>query len=97
MCLAIPGLVEEIFAKEGLTMAKVNFAGMRRAACLAYVPEVKVGQYVLVHVGFAISILDEQEAQNSLALLKASGEIDLFKNELNNIANPENKIQQEKS
>jgi len=84
MCLAIPGLVEEIFHKEGLTMAKINFAGMRRSACLEYVPGVKTGDYVLVHVGFAISVLDQEEAQRSLDLLKKTGEVDSFKNELDN-------------
>ncbi len=82
MCLAIPGLVEEIFQRDGLAMAKINFAGIRRSACLEYVPLVKPGDYILVHVGFAITILDQQEAQRSLALLTASGIVDSFEVEL---------------
>lgn len=87
MCLAIPGLVEETFQKDGLAMAKINFAGIRRSACLEYVPSVKPGDYVLVHVGFAISVLDQQEAQTSLALLRAAGAIESFESELNSSLN----------
>ena len=70
MCLSIPGLVEEIFQQNGLSMGKINFGGIRRSACLEYVPGVKTGDYVFVHVGFAISILDEMEAQKSFELLE---------------------------
>ncbi len=69
MCLAIPGEVTELYEEAGILMGRVNFGGARREVCLAYVPEVRVGQYVIVHAGFAISVLDEQEAQESLALL----------------------------
>jgi hydrogenase assembly chaperone HypC/HupF len=55
MCLAIPGKVVEIFSNEGMHMARVQFGGVTREACLNYVPETRVGEYVLVHVGFAIS------------------------------------------
>jgi hydrogenase expression/formation protein HypC len=69
MCLAVPGKVVEITGDGELRMGKVDFAGVQRQACLAYVPEVQVGDYVLVHVGFAISVIDEQAAQETLQAL----------------------------
>ena len=69
MCLAVPGKVVEIAGEGELRMGKVDFAGVQRQACLAYVPEVRVGDYVLVHVGFAISVIDEQAAQETLQAL----------------------------
>jgi hydrogenase expression/formation protein HypC len=75
MCLAVPGRVGEIHGDDHeLRMARIDFGGVSREACLAYVPEAKVGDYVLVHVGFAISVIDEQAAQETLALLKQLGE-----------------------
>jgi hydrogenase expression/formation protein HypC len=70
MCLGIPGKVIEIDDKGSLRMARVDFGGVRKEACLAYVPEVKLGDYVIVHVGFAISQLDEEEALRTLELLR---------------------------
>ena len=70
MCLAIPGKVIEAFDKDGMRMAKVRFGGITREACLEYVPDTKVGEYVLVHVGFAISKVDEEEAQRTYQLLE---------------------------
>ncbi|MGA8110697.1 MAG: HypC/HybG/HupF family hydrogenase formation chaperone [Acidobacteriaceae bacterium] len=69
MCLAIPGKVVETFTQAGMTMARVQFGGITREACLNYVPETQVGDYVLVHVGFAISRVDEEEAQRTYAAL----------------------------
>ncbi len=69
MCLGIPGKVIEIYDAEGVRMGKVDFGGLVKEICLAYVPEVVVGDYTIVHVGFAITQLDEQSAQESLALL----------------------------
>lgn len=66
MCLAIPGKVIEIYEENGLTMGKVDYGGTVQEACLAYCPEVEVGEYAIVHAGFAISILDEEEAKKSL-------------------------------
>ena len=63
MCLGVPGKIVETYDKNGLQMAKVDFGGIFREACLSYVPEAQVDNYVLVHVGFAISIIDETEAQ----------------------------------
>ncbi len=65
MCLAIPGKVIETFTKGGMQMGRVQFGGVTREACLEYVPETQVGEYVLVHVGFAISRVDEEEARRT--------------------------------
>ena len=75
MCLAVPGKVVEILGDGELRMGKVDFAGVQRQACLAYVPEVQLGDYVLVHVGFAISRIDEQQAMETLAALREIGEL----------------------
>jgi len=68
MCLAIPGKVIEIFDENGLKMGKVDYSGTVNTACLEYVPEVKKGEYVIVHAGFAISVIDETEAKKTLDL-----------------------------
>jgi hydrogenase expression/formation protein HypC len=70
MCLAIPGKVLQEFEARGLRMAKVQFGGIVRDAALDYVPEAKVGDYVLVHVGFAISKVDAAEAERTYRLLE---------------------------
>jgi hydrogenase expression/formation protein HypC len=70
MCLGIPGKVVEIRDDGALRMARVDFGGVRKEACLAYLPEVVIGDYVIVHVGFAISQLDEEEALKTLELLR---------------------------
>ena len=70
MCLAIPGKVLEEFESRGLRMAKVQFGGIVREAALDYVPDAKPGDYVLVHVGFAISIVDAEEAERTYKLLE---------------------------
>ena len=70
MCLGIPGKVVEIRDDGALRMARVDFGGVRKEACLAYLPEVAIGDYVIVHVGFAISQLDEEEALKTLDLLR---------------------------
>jgi len=79
MCLAIPGKVVETFTQDGMHMARVQFGGVTREACLDYVPETQVGEYVLVHVGFAISRVDEEEARRTyeaLAELDQLGELE---------------------
>jgi hydrogenase expression/formation protein HypC len=73
MCLGVPGKVLEVYDQNGMRMAQVDFGGVRREVCLAYVPEVEVGDYAIVHVGFAISRLDEAEAMATLALLQELG------------------------
>jgi len=76
MCLAIPGKITETFEVEGLKMGKIDFGGVTREVCLSYVPEADVGDYAVVHVGFAISILDEEEALRSLELIKEFEDIE---------------------
>lgn len=73
MCLAVPGRVVEIAGEGELRMGRVDFSGVQRQACLAYTPEVAVGDYVLVHVGFAISRIDEQAAKETLEALRQLG------------------------
>jgi len=65
MCLAIPGKVIEIYEEAGLMMGKIDYAGSVNKVCLEYIPEIRVGQYTVVHAGFALSIIDEQEAVKS--------------------------------
>jgi hydrogenase expression/formation protein HypC len=75
MCLAVPGKIIEIYESGGLKMAKIDYGGVVREACLAYVPEALVGEYAIVHVGFVLNILDEAEAQKTL---DAFAELDLL-------------------
>jgi hydrogenase expression/formation protein HypC len=79
MCLGVPGKITDIYEAGGLKMGRVDFGGVVRETCLAYVPEAKVGDYTVVHVGFALNLLDEEEAQETLALLR---EIGSFEQEL---------------
>lgn len=75
MCLGVPGKVISIEENPlGLTMGKVSFGGIVKEVCLAYVPDVKVGDYVVVHVGFAISKIDEEQAQAMLEFLEQIGD-----------------------
>ncbi|GGZ20027.1 hydrogenase assembly protein HypC [Streptomyces poonensis] len=71
MCLGIPGEVLEVHDDAGLRMATVDFGGVRREVCLDYTPGAGVGTYVVVHVGFAITEVDEAEAQRTLDVLRA--------------------------
>jgi hydrogenase expression/formation protein HypC len=70
MCLAVPGKIIERFDDRGLPMGRVDFGGVTITACLAYVPEAIVGEYVIVHAGFALNVIDEDEAQKTLALFR---------------------------
>jgi hydrogenase expression/formation protein HypC len=79
MCLGVPGKIIEVYEADNLKMGKVDFGGVVREACLAYVPEAQVGEYVVIHVGFAISKVSEEEAQATLDLLR---EISTFEEEL---------------
>jgi len=76
MCLGVPGKIVETYEKGGLQMAKVDFGGIFREACLEYVPEAQVGEYCIIHVGFAISLLSESEAMETLDLLKQIADIE---------------------
>jgi hydrogenase expression/formation protein HypC len=75
MCLGIPGKLLEVVEQDSLPMGKVEFGGIVKDICLAYVPEAEVGDYVLVHVGFAISKIDEQEAQEIFRYIEQIGEL----------------------
>mgnify|MGYP002780466090 CR=1 FL=1 len=76
MCLGVPGKVVRVDENAlGLTMGRVSFGGISKDVCLAYVPGVQVGDYVVVHVGFAISKVDEAEAERTLAYLQEMGEL----------------------
>ena len=78
MCLAVPGKIVTIVQEEhfGLRRGKVDFGGIRKDICLAYTPEARVGDYVLVHVGFALSVVDEQEAQRVFEALRQLDQLD---------------------
>lgn len=73
MCLGIPGKVLEIYEDNGTLMGKVDFGGIIKEVCLAYVPDIEAGEYTIVHVGFAITRLDEESAQESLAVFRETG------------------------
>ncbi len=73
MCLGIPGRVETVWEVHGMPMATVDFGGIRKEVCLAYVPEVGVGDYTIVHVGFALTKLDEASALETLELMRSVG------------------------
>ena len=77
MCLGIPGRIIEIRETQGLPMGVVDFGGVRREVCLAYVAnEVRVGDYAVVHVGFAISRVDEDEAKRTFEVLREMSQLD---------------------
>lgn len=73
MCLGIPGQVQAIYEQGGARMGKVNFGGILKEVCLEYVPEVEIGDYTIVHVGFAITRLDEQSALETLQMFRELG------------------------
>ena len=76
MCLGIPGKVIEIYETNGTRMGRVDFGGVTKEVCLAYVPEVEIGDYTIIHVGFAITRLDEQSAQETLKLFQEMGRLE---------------------
>ena len=73
MCLGIPGKVVEIYETDGVRMGKVDFDGIIKEVCLAYLPEIEIGDYAIVHVGFAITRLDEASARETLAMFQELG------------------------
>jgi len=75
MCLGVPGKIIEIYETGGLSMGKVDFGGVTREACLAYVPEAQVGDYTIIHVGFALNLISKEEALETLDLLRQIGEL----------------------
>jgi hydrogenase expression/formation protein HypC len=76
MCLAVPGQVKEIYESMGTRMGRVNFGGVVKEVCLAYLPEIQVGDYAIVHVGFAITKVDEESAQRTLETFREMGLLD---------------------
>ena len=76
MCLGIPGKIIEIDENSGLRMGKVDFGGVVREACLEAIPDAKIGQYTIIHAGFALNILSEEEAQETLTLLREITQIE---------------------
>lgn len=77
MCLAVPGKVIEIWDKDETRMANVDFGGIVKEVCLEFVPDIEVGNYTIVHVGFALQRLDEASAMETLALFREMGELDM--------------------
>jgi hydrogenase expression/formation protein HypC len=85
MCLGVPGKITEIYEKNGMKMGKVDFGGVTRETCLDFVPEAQIGDFTIIHVGFAISLLSEEEANKTLEMLREIGnlgeELGLYDNE----------------
>jgi hydrogenase expression/formation protein HypC len=75
MCLGVPGKIIEIYESSGLKMGTIDFGGVTREACLAYVPEAKIGDYTIIHVGFALNVISEEEAQETLDLLRQIADV----------------------
>ncbi len=80
MCLAVPGKITEVYEKNDTVMGKIDFDGITKEICLAYVPDIKVGDYALVHVGFAMQKLDEKSALETLQMFR---ELGVLEEELN--------------
>ncbi len=76
MCLGVPGKIERIWDADGTRMAEVDFGGVRKEVCLAYLPDIGVGDYTIVHVGFALTKLDEASALETLELMRSVGLLD---------------------
>lgn len=73
MCLGVPGRIVEKYERQGIMMGKVDFGGVTKEVCLAYMPEIQLGEYAIVHVGFAITQVDEQSAHETLDLFRQMG------------------------
>lgn len=76
MCLGIPGKITEIYEANGTRMGKVDFSGIQKEVCLAYLPDIAIDDYTIVHVGFAITQLDEESALETLALFAEMGKLE---------------------
>jgi hydrogenase expression/formation protein HypC len=83
MCLGIPGKVTTLYEANGMKMGKIDFGGVIKEACLEYLPDIQIGDYTIVHVGFGISQLNEEEAQETLQILR---EMDMLADELPELA-----------
>ncbi|MCU0617091.1 MAG: HypC/HybG/HupF family hydrogenase formation chaperone [Gemmatimonadaceae bacterium] len=86
MCLAVPGRIADIFEEHGTRMARLDFGGIHKTVCLAYLPDAVVGDYAIVHVGFAISRIDEASAQETLRHFR---ELGILEEELGEVADHE--------
>lgn len=73
MCLGVPGKIIELYEKTGLHMARIDFGGVIREACVDFLPEAKVGDYTIIHAGFALNLLDEKDALETLDALREIG------------------------
>ena len=76
MCLGVPGRIEDLWEADGTRMATVDFGGVRKEVCLAYLPDAVIGEYTIVHVGFALTRLDEKSALETLELFRSVGLLD---------------------
>ncbi|MCB2179809.1 HypC/HybG/HupF family hydrogenase formation chaperone [bacterium] len=76
MCLGIPGKILEIYQKDNMRMGQIDFGGTTREACLDFLPEAKIGDYTIIHVGFAISLLSEEDAIETLRMLQEIADLD---------------------
>lgn len=76
MCLGIPGKVIEFLSGEGMRMCKVDFGGVIREVCIETIPEAKINDYVIVHAGFALSLMSEEEAQETINILNEIADLD---------------------
>ena len=86
MCLAIPGKITEIYTANGMRMAKVDFGGVIRETCLEALPEAKLGDYVIVHAGFALNTLSEKEALETLEIFREMDALADAESELNELS-----------
>jgi hydrogenase expression/formation protein HypC len=75
MCLGIPGKIQEIYDDHGTKMAKVDFGGVSREVCIEVIPEAKPGDWTIIHAGFALNLLSEEEAQETLDILQQMAEL----------------------
>ncbi|HLF28713.1 MAG TPA: HypC/HybG/HupF family hydrogenase formation chaperone [Anaerolineae bacterium] len=76
MCLGVPGKIIDVYESNGLQMGKIDFGGVLKEVCLAYVPQAQIGDYALIHVGFALNLIDAAEALETLDLLRQIGAMD---------------------
>jgi hydrogenase expression/formation protein HypC len=83
MCLGIPGKIVELYEANGILMSKVDFGGVLREVCIQTLPEAKVGDYTIVHAGFALNLLSEKDAMETLEILK---EIDFLNDEMDQLS-----------
>lgn len=76
MCLAVPGKIIELFDANGIQMGKMDFDGITKNVCMAYLPDIQIGDYAIVHVGFAIEKLDEKSALETLEMFRQLGSLE---------------------